>query len=399
MVEGTDLLVEYRKSEKKAILKGNAEILFRSLDRPNWMRGLELSWFFIDEGRHVTKEAWDILIGRLRQPGFAHAGWVCSTPNGFDWMWSLFHPESPDHWGNARYFPATTFENRTHLPGEYIRDLQANYKGKWFEQEVLGEFVGLMHGAVFPHWNSREYLVEVPHDPDLPLYSFWDYGVGDPGVVIFAQVAHREERTPDGSVYVPELRVLGYLEQKDWAPKEWAAAWRRWLKENVGGRRPDANYGDPAGKQRTSASGTSVVDELAAAGIAVVPARKKPPDYAIRILDTMMAGGRVLVDRNKAPRVGAAIATHRWPTDDAGNRTGNSPVHDWTSHFCDALRYGATALFSPFPRRRPHAPKARPQPGTMGHIVEQILKPEPHKWLGQPAEKRVDWQPPVVLGS
>ena len=110
MVDGTGLLIDYSRQDKKALLvptnddgvpdrrlvkkngEGAVEILFRSLDQPNWMRGLELSWFGIDEGRHIDGEAWDILYGRLRQKNYIHRGFVCSTPNGYDWMYQKFHP-------------------------------------------------------------------------------------------------------------------------------------------------------------------------------------------------------------------------------------------------------------------------------------------------------------------
>jgi hypothetical protein len=97
LVEGTDLLVDYQKSKKKAIMKGGGEILFRSLDNPNWMRGLNLSWFFIDEARLVTKKSWDVLIARLRQPGYNHSGWVATTSNGYDWVYDLFHEDGESH--------------------------------------------------------------------------------------------------------------------------------------------------------------------------------------------------------------------------------------------------------------------------------------------------------------
>src|SRR6266498_4634690 len=127
----------WEKSKKRARLvadcgcadrrkcKHESIILFRSLDRPNWMRGVELSWFFIDEGRHVTRNAWNILWGRLRQKGYEHAGWVCSTPNGYDWMYDLFHPESDGQLPGAEWFGASTMANKDNLDDDYIKSLFA----------------------------------------------------------------------------------------------------------------------------------------------------------------------------------------------------------------------------------------------------------------------------------
>lgn len=398
ITEGTGLVKQYIKSEKKAILKNGAEILFRSLDEPNKLRGLQLSWFFIDEGRHVSRNAWDILVGRLRQPGFSHAGWVCSTPNGFDWMWELFHEDSPFHLETAKWYGASTMANKLHLPPEYIDDLKVSYSGKWYEQEVLGKFVGLMSGAVFPEWDPVGHADVVGHRPDLPLYSFWDFGVGDLGVCLFAQIEHKEEQTETGTKYVTHLYILDAIEAQDWGAAEWANAWHRWLDKYAGGRRPTSSWGDPAGKQRSHASGTSVIDALRAHNVPVNPAPKKAPDYGILILRNMMAGGRVRVDKERCSRVAAALSTHKWPTDDQGNRVGKQPVHDWTSHYASALRYGAAALLSHFPKRASKPPEQVP-PYTMKHIEDQILRPDPGNWLGPKRDKRIDWVPVGQIGA
>ena len=395
MVEGTNLVKEYIRSEKKAILRNGAEILFRSLDDFNKIRGVELSWFFIDEGRHLSKGAWDVLVGRLRQNGYAHGGWVCSTPNGFDWMWQLFHEDSAFKLEAAEWYGAPTHENELHLPEEYIRDLEASYEGKFYEQEVEGKFVGILSGAVFPHWNPLVHAQKVEYDPELPLYSAWDFGIGDLGVVLFAQIAHRQKQLSAGVIeWVPELRFIGAIEAQDWGAEEWAAAYHEWLDIHVDGRRPDASWGDPAGKQRSQASGTSVIDALAAHGVTVYPAPKRPPDYAIFILDNFMAGDRVTADKDMCARLSAAFSSHKWNTDDQGVRIGTRPVHDWTSHFADAARYLATGELSHYARRtsRPHV--APPGMGTVGHVASQLLA-KPEEWLGA-GPPNIEWQPTAV---
>lgn len=397
MVEGTGLLKEYRKAENKAVLTNNAEILFRSLDRPNWMRGLELSWFFIDEGRHVSKEAWDVLYGRLRQRGYRHAGWVCSTPNGYDWMWERFHPDSPHKLEDATWYGAPTFENR-HLPTEYIASLEASYNGRFYEQEVLGHFVGLTEGAVFFEWEPKTALTDVPYRPDLPLYSEWDFGMGDLNVVIFFQLDWVPKVLPGGEkVSVPVKRCIGAMEASDRTSGEWARHFISYC-EATYGELPAQNFGDPAGRQRNQVSGTSVITDLAANGIIITPAPKKPVDHAVRILNNMMGDGRVLVDRTNCERLGAAISSHKWQLDGNGTRSSNTPVHDWTSHYCDALRYGTTVLISNFPTRSPSKPRGGYELGTYGNVFEQVIRNAETKdhWLGPQPAKEVTWAPGII---
>ena len=380
--------------------KHEAIILFRSLDRPNWMRGLELTWYFIDEGRHVTGKAWGVLWGRLRQTGYEKAGWVCSTPNGFDWMWEKFHPDSPLQTRGALWFGASTYANTDHLPNEYIDELFKEYEGAFLRQEVFGEFIGVTEGAVFFNFAPDRCITEVPYREDLDLYSMWDFGMGDLGVLSFSQVDWAAKRLPSGDTeWVPVARLIGCIEAQDWVSEQWANAFFRYCKDRFGGRLPMLNVGDPAGKSRAPGKKTSIIEDLAQHGVIITTPQQKAQDYAVRILTNMMEADRVLVDHKHAARLGAAISSHKWRTDDNGIRVGTLAVHDWTSHYCDGLRYWATVLFSVFPKRDKKPETEPPGPGTMGYLRQQILTaPQVSGWLGvEPKDPLADWEPGLLV--
>jgi hypothetical protein len=413
MMEGSDVLLDYVKSEKKALLVpfnehgepdrtlvkkgglGAAEVLFRSLDQPNWMRGLELSWFGIDEGRHVTGEAWDVLYGRLRQNGYRHAGWVGSTPNGFDWMWTKFHPDSPTHLKDSHWFGAPTFDNAAHLPKEYVDSLLATYEGRFLRQEVYGEFVGVVDGAVFFAFDMRRHLGRVDYRPDLDVYAFWDFGMGDLGVVVFAQVEWLPSARAKDQLQ-PHVGILDALESTDRTSKDWAAVVTDHCQRRYG-KQPRLHICDPAGRQRNVSTGTSIIEDLAAYGIRAIPAPKKPIDYAIRIVNNIMEGDRLRIDEDHAMRFASAMASHKWPVDSAGVRTGVRPVHDWTSHFADAFRYGMTTLVGHGPRKAPgfaEPVRGSDEKATFGYILKQLDAAEQQgQWLGQDEDPKIEWYP------
>ena len=399
IVEGTGILKNYEKSKRKATLMNGAEILFRSLDNPNWRRGLQLSWFFIDEARNVSYEAWKVLIGRLRQPGYKHSGWLATTPNGFDWVYDLFHPEGERHQADRyEWVPASTMDNQANLPEGYIDDLMGNYEGNYLRQEVYGEFVGVAEGAVFSKWNLHKHLQPVAYDPALPLYSTWDFGVGDLQVVEYAQVEYVQKEVfqdAEGntrSIFVPKLRFLDVIEGKDMGAKEWARIHKEWLATNIGpSAKTKANFGDPAGKQRSAGSATSVIQDLAAEGVTIYAAPKRPPDYGIRILNNMMEGDRVVADKDRCSRLGAAFSTFRWNVDARGNRIGNKPVHDWTSHYATAAYYLANSILD-FNAKRHTKPKEQFPPGSAGDIQRQILAGGRRTGFGQRRTgRRIVW--------
>lgn len=391
----------YIRHKKRAILKNGARLDFRSLDQPNKLRGREITVFGIDEGRNVPKLAWDRLFDRLRQPGYRRAGFVTSTPNGYDWMYDLFHPESEDR-GLDPYtgkpfvwYNASTEANAKYLDPVYMESLKLNLSGLMLQQEYYGQFVGQTEGAVYPEWHPKYLRDDIKYDPALPLYSFWDFGIGDLGVCIFAQIRNEEVILENGErLYIPYLHLIDAKGQADWKASEWAEWWHDWLKVETGGRKPHASFGDPAGMQRNS-NGSSWIEDLAAAGVPVSPAPKKAPDYGIRIIKNMMAGGRVLANKEKCGKLSKALSSYHWPMDASGNRKGNTPVHDWTSHYADPLRYGAASLLSFFPTRRAAPKEPPPQPGTVGYALKNITRKSDPRFIGQGRPSK-NWIPKPV---
>jgi hypothetical protein len=202
------------------------------------------------------------------------------------------------------------------------------------------------------------------------------------------------------ALLLPEKRYVGALEASDRTSKEWARVFFEYCDRNFAGRRPATNAGDPAGRQRNQVTGTSVITDLAAHGIRITPAPKKPVDYAVRILNNMMADGRVLVDRTRCLRLAQALSSHKWPLNAQGIRTSNTPVHDWTSHYCDAVRYGTTVTINPMPTTAPEKPQAGFESGTWGNVFEQVLRNAEHgrneRWLGPQSTKEVEWVPGII---
>jgi hypothetical protein len=389
----------FSATKRNAYLNNGATIQFRSLDKPNSLRGRELTCFGIDEGRNVPKLAWDRLFDRLRQAGYRNRrGFVTSTPAGYDWMYWLFHQKSSKRGADPYtgqpfvWYNASTAANKRNLDPVYIASLKGNLSGQMLKQEFYGEFVGTTEGAVFPNWVPDDFLTPTYYDPEWPLYSFWDWGIADPGVCTWGQVVWNEKKVDNLPIYVPSLHILGGHEEADWNAKDWAEYYHYTLRQEFGRTRTQGDFGDPSGRSRTPGSGTSVIQDLQAAGVPVSPAPKKPEDYGIRILTNMIDGGRLRIHNSpEGEEYSQALASHKWGTDKSGMRKGEKPVHDWTSHRIATLRYAAASLLSFFPRRGELPPEPTPGPGTIGHALQNITKPPDSRWLGGGTSRRANW--------
>jgi predicted phage terminase large subunit-like protein len=124
------------RSEMRATLYNGAEVLFRSADDPDKMRGPNLSGIWLDEASLMKREAYDIAIGRLREEG--EQGWLSATftPKGkAHWTYEVFGRGAPD----TRLFRVRTWENK-HNPAAFSATLRRQYTARQAEQELAGEF-------------------------------------------------------------------------------------------------------------------------------------------------------------------------------------------------------------------------------------------------------------------
>src|SRR5262245_15589895 len=140
-------LRNFNRSEMTATLGNTAEVLFRSTDDPDRLRGPSLSGVFLDEASLMSREAWDIVIGRLREA--QTAGWcsACFTPKGrAHWTFDVFgrSPPAPD----TELFHCRTADN-PFVAREYIERARAQYSGLLARQELEGLFVHI-EGAEWP---------------------------------------------------------------------------------------------------------------------------------------------------------------------------------------------------------------------------------------------------------
>ncbi len=188
---------EFNKSESVLVMKDTgSRIYFRAVDDFERLRGTNLAWFGLDELTYTAEESWLRLEGRLRDPLAKRlCGFAVWTPKGFDWVYRRFirnHVEGYD------LVLAKAYENRhvlDKIPDFYDR-LKASYDAKFFEQEVLGEYLNVQAGVVYHAFKRARNGKEVELDPSLPLFWALDFNV-DPMSSIVVQKKDEEVRVLD----------------------------------------------------------------------------------------------------------------------------------------------------------------------------------------------------------
>jgi hypothetical protein len=152
-------------------------ILFRSMDEYERLRGTNLAWFGVDEMTYCPEEAWMRLEARLRDPKAAVlCGFGVWTPKGFDWVHRRFKGEPVEGY---ELIEAQPYENRhllEQVPDFYER-LKASYDEKFFQQEVLGQYLSLTAGQVYYAFERTSNAGKFRLDPSRPLVWSWDFNL------------------------------------------------------------------------------------------------------------------------------------------------------------------------------------------------------------------------------
>lgn len=236
------------------------QVAVRSLENIETIRGIEVGWAAIDEARGASREAYDVVHGRVRcAKAKVNELRIATSPNGFDWLYEeLVEKASPER----KLIQVRTEENLYNPPG-YVESLRASYDDLLAAQELEGQFIALTQGRAYRAFDRTLHLGEFEVLPDLPWQVSYDFN-RTPFCVLLMQTIDNGDRRRAMIHVVDEVRVM----DADTASASVEVARR--IKEHVAKfRKPDPNhpivvqvYGDPSGNTRTTKSNFSDYDVI-----------------------------------------------------------------------------------------------------------------------------------------
>ena len=338
------------KGEDYVVLGDTGSVIyFRSAEDPLSLIGANLAWFGCDELSYTLENAWERLEARLRDPKAtqlqACAAW---TPNGLNWVYRRFF--SDDRVKGYEAVRANPFENVAVLsktPDFYDR-LKASYDPRFFQQEVLGEYLSLFGGTVYHSFDDAN-LRDVEFQPDLG-HLCWslDFNV-NPMTAVIAQL----KRDPRGNAYalnVIDEIVLPQAKTRDMV-EEFISRTAKY-REQMGWHRLRIQlYGDPAGNtMHTSAVSTDyeIVDQIFARQtemdlISYVGTSAPLVKDRVNTVNGLLfnaAGQRHLWVNPRCYELKRDFREVRWKADKSGNLTATLDKSDpKRTHISDALGY------------------------------------------------------------
>jgi predicted phage terminase large subunit-like protein len=158
---------DVRRSSPPSIkLRTGAEVLFRTGDEPDRLRGPNLSGIWLDEASLMDEGVFNITIGRLREQG--EQGWLTAT----------FTPKGRTHWTYKQFatgrqdteiFHARTADN-PFLPDSFYSTVRQQYTSALAAQELEGEFVDLSGSMFKRHW----FTIVAASPVNADRVRYWD---------------------------------------------------------------------------------------------------------------------------------------------------------------------------------------------------------------------------------
>jgi PBSX family phage terminase large subunit len=201
-------VVDFNKSEMRATIANGSEILFRSTEHYERLRGPSISWWFGDEAALYPREVRRIMLGRLRQHSRYGYNWLATTPRGRDWIYQTFAVKAkPDY----RLVRSKTAEN-PYLDPDFILALQDEYAGEFALQELDGEFIAF-EGLVYPEFDVATHTHRGVIDASRfkEVIAGVDWGFVNPGVILVGGVDH------DGRITIVHEEYQRKRRIEDWA--------------------------------------------------------------------------------------------------------------------------------------------------------------------------------------
>lgn len=300
-----DAITKFNKGEFLAHI-GKAEVLFRSADSPDRLRGPNIDWAHIDEAGLCPRQTWEIVIGRLRAHGKAGPCWITSTPKGRNWLYEIV--------SQLTLFRAHTRDN-PYIAREFVDSLEAAYTGLFAKQELAGEFVGF-EGLVYDEFDRNRHERRRT-GPWRQVIMGTDEGYSNPAVHLVIGLDN------DGRGHVLEEYYM-----------------RRALQADVVGAARELAHRHRVGDVFADPSAAGLIAEMQEAGLSTYPAVNAVFD-GIQLVKSMLAIAgdgrpRLTFDPGCVNTI-AEMESYCWKQGRSGIRDEPEKAND---HAMDALRYG-----------------------------------------------------------
>lgn len=292
------------------------------------MRGLYFDGIVLDEFSMLNPS----VLSTVVRPCLAdYRGWavIAGTSNGDDHFHELKKKNQNDSSWDFYIIPVTQTDA---LHPDEVVEMCKDMSPEEYAREMLCSFDAPIAGAYYADlMNQCEAdgrICKVPHQPDQPVFTWWDLGINDDMPVWFVQRAGRE------------LHVIDYEERTGLGlPQIWPIITGR---EPEFARRAKYNFGghimphDVKARELGTGKTRFEIATNLSGNVPVLVAPGVSPEDGIEAVRSILP--TVWFDKDFTE--GGRSALRNYHKNEKGK-----PVHNWASHPSDGFRYGAISIY------------------------------------------------------
>lgn len=137
-------------------------VITRVLSNPDPLRGIELTWYWIDETRDTEEYAFDMILGRLRESSTIR-GVITTTTNGEDWLYQrvLRNRGKGITYGSMHVQTMEALKCGT-ISQAYYDQLLASYTELMVQQELMAAHVNVRGGRAYYAAGDHNRMTRAP---------------------------------------------------------------------------------------------------------------------------------------------------------------------------------------------------------------------------------------------
>ena len=316
---------KFNETELRVDLPNGSRITLLGAENSDGLRGIYLDGCVIDEYANIDGK----LFSEIIRPALSDRKGYCvfiGTPAGMNNnFYDLYqHANGAEDWFN---YKAKASDTKIVDPEELEKAKEVMGEKKYlqeFECDWIANIEGAIYGEEINKIEDKNQIARVPYDPTLPVSTAWDLGVADHSSIIFFQqkgtsvqiIDYHEERGHGLPHYIQMLEEKPYIYKDHFAPHDIDVQ----------------EFGN--GKTRRE-----IAYQL---GIRFKVVPKLPVEEGIHAVTMLLP--RCWIDTDHCKKLIDALRHYHRKYIDKNRMFRSKPVHDWSSHACDAMRYLAVGL-------------------------------------------------------
>jgi hypothetical protein len=316
---------KFNETELRADLPNGSRITLLGSENCDGLRGIYLDGCVIDEYANVNER----LFPEIIRPALSDRKGYCvfiGTPQGMNNnFYELYlHAQSAEDWFQ---YKAKASDTNIVDPDELDKAKQVMGDNKFkqeFECDWIANIEGAIYGTQIAEMENKRQIARVPYDPSLPVHTSMDLGVSDHTAIIFYQqlgrsiniIDYYEERGQGLPHYIQYMKEKDYVYENHYAPHDIEVT-------DFGNGKTRREVAYQLGIRFKVVPKIPLEDGIHATSM-LLPRCWIDVDHCKKLIDALRHYHRKYIDKNRMFR--------------------SKPVHDWSSHACDAMRYLAVGL-------------------------------------------------------